>query len=113
MEDKNRLIVNVFFAWYDFWIGVYYDRTKKILYMCLIPTICISFRLEEVYRCSECRKQMDKIAHDTGDGWLLQRECVNEKCIMHCIDDCNFVDYPFGEEPASSKDLEDIGFKIV
>lgn len=110
---KNRLIVNVFFAWYDFWIGAYYDRIKKILYVCLVPTICISLRLEQVYPCSECRKQMDKIAHDTGDGWLLQRMCGNQNCNAHYIDDDNFIDYPFGKEPASQKDLEDIGFQIV
>lgn len=33
--------VSVFFAWYDFWIGWFYDRKKRILYICLLPMIVI------------------------------------------------------------------------
>ena len=32
----------VFFAWYDLWIGAYYDRAFQRLFICLIPTIVIS-----------------------------------------------------------------------
>lgn len=34
--------IKIFFAWYDFWIGFYWDRQKKVLYICLIPMIVIS-----------------------------------------------------------------------
>ena len=33
--------VSIFFAWYDFWIGAYYDRAKRILYVCPFPMIVI------------------------------------------------------------------------
>ncbi len=28
------------FLWYDFWIGAYYDREKKVLYICPLP-MCV------------------------------------------------------------------------
>lgn len=30
--------IKIFFAWYDFWIGFYYDRVNKALYFCPVPT---------------------------------------------------------------------------
>lgn len=32
------------FAWYDLWIGVFYDRAKKRLYVFPIP--CLGFYVE-------------------------------------------------------------------
>lgn len=29
------------FAWYDLWIGVYYDRKTGIIYICLLPCLLI------------------------------------------------------------------------
>ncbi len=26
-----------FFAWYDLWVGAYYDRKERCLYICLLP----------------------------------------------------------------------------
>lgn len=31
--------IEFIFAWYDFWIGVYYDRKNKIIYLFFLPTI--------------------------------------------------------------------------
>ena len=36
--------VKLFFAWYDMWIGAYWSKEKKTLYICLLPTIVISIR---------------------------------------------------------------------
>lgn len=33
--------IKLFFAWYDFWIGWFYDKSKRILYICLLPTIVL------------------------------------------------------------------------
>jgi hypothetical protein len=29
------------FAWYDIWIGVYYDRKNRVLYICPLPTLLL------------------------------------------------------------------------
>lgn len=32
--------VLLFFAWYDCWIGAYYDRKARALYICPLP-MCV------------------------------------------------------------------------
>lgn len=29
--------INFVFAWYDFWVGAFYDRKKKLLYILPVP----------------------------------------------------------------------------
>ncbi len=36
--------VTFFVAWYDFWIGAFWDTKKKILYICPLP--CCVIRIE-------------------------------------------------------------------
>jgi hypothetical protein len=38
------MTVKVFFAWYDFWIGFFYDQKKRILYICPFP--CVVIKIE-------------------------------------------------------------------
>ncbi len=37
--NKN-LKIKFSFLWYDFWVGIFFDRTKKILYICPVP-MCV------------------------------------------------------------------------
>lgn len=36
--------VSVMFAWYDLWIGAYWDRRNRILYLCPLP--CCVIKIE-------------------------------------------------------------------
>ena len=33
--------LGISFKWYDLWIGAYYDRINRVLYVCPLPTIAI------------------------------------------------------------------------
>lgn len=41
-----------FFRWYDFWVGAYYDRARKVLYICPLPMIGVEIELWRV--CDNC-----------------------------------------------------------
>lgn len=36
-----RFRVTVKFAWYDLWVGAYFDRDNKQLYLCPVPMLAI------------------------------------------------------------------------
>lgn len=38
--------VKLFFAWFDFWAGFYFDRDKRALYFAPFP--CVVFKFERV-----------------------------------------------------------------
>jgi len=43
-----KLSVKLFFAWFDFWIGFYWDREKRALYVAPLP--CVVFKIERASR---------------------------------------------------------------
>lgn len=50
-----RMRIRLFFAWYDFWVGAYYDR-KRTLYIGLLP-MCM-LKIEFKAKCSDCGKSL-------------------------------------------------------
>ena len=39
----GKIRIKFFFAWYDFWVGFYYDREFKELYFCPFPCVVFKF----------------------------------------------------------------------
>ena len=39
--------VRIFIAWYDMWIGAFYDRKQKTLYVCILPCVVIKISPRE------------------------------------------------------------------
>lgn len=62
--------VSILFAWYDFWVGLFYDSSKKLLYFFPIPMIGVVVKLHKClpvydnakiqYRCFVCKCSMRK-----------------------------------------------------
>ena len=42
---SKPMVIRIFFAWYDFWVGFYYDRTGQILYFCPLPMLVIAWHI--------------------------------------------------------------------
>ncbi len=36
--------VRIRFAWYDMWVGAYWDRRDRVLYLCPLPMILVEVR---------------------------------------------------------------------
>ncbi len=48
MKDISILKIGRFrlsFAWYDFWVGAFIDKTKHKIYLCPFPTVLITINL--------------------------------------------------------------------
>jgi hypothetical protein len=57
---KNRWAIRVFFAWYDFWVGFYYDRDRKELFICPFPMFVIHIH-RQIYVWSEQKQKFMKV----------------------------------------------------
>ena len=42
MRPAKRLTLG--FAWYDLWVGVFYDVGRRTVYVCPVPTVLITYR---------------------------------------------------------------------
>lgn len=36
--------LSLFFRWYDFWVGAYWDRAARALYVCPVPMLGLRFQ---------------------------------------------------------------------
>lgn len=41
MTNQKRFRVSFRFAWYDMWIGAFWDQKKRILYVCPLPMMLV------------------------------------------------------------------------
>lgn len=42
-ERADKVRARLFFAWYDLWVGAYYDRNEGVLYVCPLPCVVLMF----------------------------------------------------------------------
>lgn len=49
--------INDFFAWYDCYHGWYYDRKKKIFYICWLPMMLTEIKSKSPPACYVCNTQ--------------------------------------------------------
>lgn len=85
------LKVKIFFAWFDFWVGFYYDRKKSILYFCPFPTFIIAISLKDIPIPTveyESERTNNNIHHELNESYIneicseLDVPCIGEKCRM-------------------------------
>jgi hypothetical protein len=63
---KNRLKFSISFRWYDFWIGWYWDRENRAIYICLLPMLPIRISIQnaaeddddEIMYCQDCGRMI-------------------------------------------------------
>lgn len=77
--------ISFLFAWYDLWIGVFYDKKKQWLYILPFPMvgIIIKFKTEilEMKFCNQCR--------GTGyvEGYIGRMPCTSCDAYGYSIED--------------------------
>ena len=69
--------IKIIFAWYDFWIGLFYDQKKKWLYIFPMPMIGILIKLSNAINvhelmCPKCGGY--KTAHH---NYVKKRVCID------------------------------------
>ena len=99
---KMRLAIAPVFAWYDFWIGLFWDRKKKTLYILPVPMIGIKIRVlpkpdltwNEIL-CNHCgwvgtRHQLKIVAIEGVRGFKVCPECKRSNTIELYDERSNF-----------------------
>jgi len=74
----------VFFAWYDFWVGAFWDQKKYRIYICPIPCLVFSFRMIPYWdnRCNMCQKGMARygVCKNCAKGAGIVKSFVCDTC---------------------------------
>ena len=47
-RKKKVPIARVYFAWFDFWVGFYYNQRDMILYICPLPMLVIRIHIWKI-----------------------------------------------------------------
>lgn len=41
----QRFAVSVHFLWFDFWVGWFWDRKQRVLYVCPLPMLVVKITM--------------------------------------------------------------------
>lgn len=111
---KNKYHINISFNWGFFWVGLFFEKSARSLYICLLPMFPIKIWVTQHHICPECGACMQKTAYDISpEGFDLQWNC--ETCEERGeesqieIDWC--MDFPHTEW-VNKKDLEHFGYVV-
>ena len=76
---KYNLMFRPAFVWYDLWVGAYWDRENKYLYVCPLPTICIKMAIRKTLTDSQLIQVLAKGAVEAERvEKLTDKELVTE-----------------------------------
>jgi hypothetical protein len=76
-SPRKRMKIKPIFAWYDFWVGLYWDRAKRRLYV--LPVPMFGFFIQFKLTC-------EKIGHE----WV---SCGARPCPKELTDNCSQTVY--------------------
>lgn len=78
--------VRFYFAWYDFWVGLYFDAPKGILYFCPFPCWCFKLLTPiRILKHTDCVPEQYEIQwvtdkywhhHMSKSFWLAMKRCI-------------------------------------
>lgn len=83
--------IKTYFCWYDMWIGAYWDRKLRILYVCLLPTwvIKIQWKISQKYA---------KEIVDQFDGKIHWKRTYTREQAQQILDDLSTLLKEHGNE---------------
>lgn len=84
---KIRLLV----AWYDFWIGFFYDRARRRLYF--LPVPMLGLQIDFGFRCCHCEERFPFGDMDTVANLILYPS--GEALCCTCAQDIRDEKYQF------------------
>jgi hypothetical protein len=60
----QRRRLSFFFKWFDFWVGLYWDRKARVLYICPLPMIGIRIAFEHPATARRLIKRIEQWRRD-------------------------------------------------
>lgn len=60
--SKSYPTAKVFFKWYDFWVGLYYDRRDRRLFFCPLPMVGVVFDFGPRKKISRAQQRINYLA---------------------------------------------------
>jgi hypothetical protein len=80
----GRIEINISFLWFDFWVGLFYDRANRTLYACPLPTLVFRFRKKSNFKItlncdiSKATEQLDKARTTIGAAIESAQDSIAE-----------------------------------